>query len=113
ELTEQPQAQEYKPGELAPAICTQAKIWKPDDFQDKTISNTLMELVKQCSNTDEAARRFHVVQTWGDRHMDRGYQHLEGTEKGGWAVIGANAGKGKNGIADNDDANLHATNILS
>lgn len=111
--TEQPQAKEYAPGELAPAISTQAKIWKPDDFQDKTLSTTLMELVKQCSNTDEAARRFHVVQTWGDRHMDRGYQYMEASRDGGWQVVGANAGKGKNGVADADDANLYPTNILS
>lgn len=78
-------AQQYKPGELAPAIITSARVWKPDELkkQDPTLIHTLMELVNRCSVTDEAARRFSILQCWQERHFDRGYQFLENSSNGG------------------------------
>lgn len=107
-------AEEYKPGELAPSIVTDQKVWKPADFESlgkKTFIGTLTDLVNTCATTDEAARRFSVLQTWESRHMDRGYQYLEAQgDKGGWGIAG---GDTKNPIGDADDANLYTTNILS
>jgi hypothetical protein len=106
------QAEEYAPGELAPAIITSAKVWKPADVEkvDKALSSVFIMLSEQCSQADEAARRFSVLQVWEERHMDRGYQYLESAQGGGWGIVGATATKGKNGLAENDDANLYATN---
>jgi hypothetical protein len=108
-------AQEYAPGELAPSIITSAKVWKPKDIEavDPTLINVFITLAESCSQADEAARRFSVLQVWEERHMDRGYQYLEGGQNGGWNIIGADAGKNKNGLAETNDANLYATNILS
>ena len=110
-------AQQYKPGELAPAIITTARIWKPDDIKkvDPTLTGTLTELVNRCSVTDEAARRFSILQCWQERHFDRGYQYLrEDASNGGWSIFGtANVSKHHNSIQDADDANLYPTNIYS
>ena len=110
-------AQEYQPGELAPAIVTSAKVWKPADIEavDKALCQVFITLSEGCSQADEAARRFSVLQVWEERHMDRGYQYLESQPGGGggWQIVGANATKGKNGLAENNDANLYATNIYS
>ncbi len=110
-------AEEYQPGELAPAIVTAAKVWKPADVEkiDKALSSVFITLSEGCSQADEAARRFSVLQVWEERHMDRGYQYLESQVGGGggWQIVGANAGKGRNGLAENNDANLYATNIYS
>ncbi len=108
-------AEEYQPGELAPSIITAAQVWKPADVEkvDKALSNVFTTLAESCSQADEAARRFSVLQVWEERHMDRGYQYLEGGQGGGWEIVGASAGKNKNGLAENNDANLYATNIYS
>ena len=109
-------AQQYKPGELAPAIITSARVWKPDELkkQDPTLIHTLMELVNRCSVTDEAARRFSILQCWQERHFDRGYQFLENSSNGGWSVFGVNSGvKSKNTLAECDDANLYPTNVYA
>jgi hypothetical protein len=115
ETAEVAQAEEYAPGELAPAIITNQKVWKPADVEkvDKALSNVFIMLSEQCSQADEAARRFSVLQVWEERHMDRGYQYLEGAQGGGWQIVGATVSKGKNGLAENDDANLYATNQYS
>jgi uncharacterized protein YecA (UPF0149 family) len=109
------QAQEFAPGELASAIITSKKVWKPDDIKkvDPTLIAVFTTMAEQCSQADEAARRFSVLQVWEERHMDRGYQYLDGGQGGGWEIIGAGVGKNKNGLAANNDANLYATNILS
>src|SRR5882724_10535451 len=110
------QAQEYKPGELAPSIVTQAQKWKPDDLDkvDKTMKSVITSLVEACSAPDEAARCFSVLQTWEARHMDRGYQYLEEDGKGGWKIAGINTtSKSANSLANADDSNLYPTNIFS
>lgn len=108
------QAQEYKPGELAPVIVTTAKVWKPADFTDKTAVAMITDLVEGCSKTDEAARRYSVVDTWEARHIDRGHQYLIDDGKGGWKIAGTDSGNKKNNaIAAADDANLYPTNIFS
>lgn len=113
EQAEVAQAQEYQPGELAPCIVTSQKIWKPEDLKAIGLDGVIKELVKTVSNTDEAARRFQVLQTWEMRHVDRGYQYLEG-DKGGWRIAGTDgAGKNTNSLAAMDDAGLYPTNILS
>lgn len=108
-------SQEYQPGELAPAIVTGQKVWKPDDLkkEDGALIGTLTDLVETCAIADEAARRFSVLQTWEARHFDRGYQHLEEGEKGGWRIAGTNVGKNQNSLKAGDDANLYPTNIYS
>jgi hypothetical protein len=108
-------AQEYAPGELAPAIVTSAKVWKPDDVKkiDPTLIAVFTTLAESCSQADEAARRFSVLQVWEERHMDRGYQYLDAGVGGGWEIIGGSVGKNQNGLAQNNDANLYPTNILS
>lgn len=109
-------AQQYKPGELAAAIITTARIWKPDDIKnvDATITQTLTELVNRCSVTDEAARRFSILQCWQERHFDRGYQYLTDASNGGWSIFGTeNSSKKHNTLKDADDANLYPTNIYS
>src|ERR1017187_1741927 len=82
------QAQEYQSGELAPAIITSARVWKPDDIKrvDATMIGTITDLVNTVSVTDEAARRFSILQCWQERHFDRGYQYLEESGKGGWSI---------------------------
>jgi hypothetical protein len=108
-------AQEYQPGELVPAIITDQKVWKPADLEkiDNTLCSIPITLSESCSQADEAARRFSVLQVWEERHMDRGYQYLEGGQNGGWQIVGASVAKNKNGLAENNDANLYATNISS
>lgn len=109
-------AKEYAPGELTPSIVTSQNVWKPDDVEkvEKGLSSIFTELSEQCSQADEAARRFSVLQVWEERHMDRGYQYLESASGGGWQVVGAQTtGKNQNGLAQNNDANLYATNIAA
>jgi hypothetical protein len=111
-------AEEYEPGELAPSIYTTEMVWKPDDIkkEDPTIIGLLTTLVNTVSTTDEAARRFSVLQCWQERHFDRGYQYLEGSQNGGWNVMGAGNGlttARHNSLSDMDDANLYPTNIYS
>lgn len=109
-----PAAEEYQPGELAPSIVTDAKVWKPTDFKDQTIIPTIKSLFEKCAIADEAARRFNVLETWEIRHFDRQHQYLKAEKgTGAWQVYGADAGAGKNGIAESDDRNLYATNIFS
>jgi len=112
--TETIEAEQYKPGELAPAIITPREMFKPDDLKKLAVGleGTILDLVKSTSLTDEAARRFSVLQTWQNRHMDRGYQYLETDRSGGWTIAGAQ-GNDKNPIAAQDDANLYPTNIFS
>jgi len=101
---------------LPPSIVTQAQKWKPDDLDkvDKTMKSVITSLVEACSATDEAARRFSVLQTWEARHMDRGYQYLEEDGKGGWKIAGINTtSKSANSLANADDSNLYPTNIFS
>ena len=107
------EAEEYAPGELAPVIVTSAKVWKPDELP-KDIVQVITTLAQICSTTDEAARRFSVLQTWEMRHMDRGYQYLEPDQRGGWKIAGVDASaRHRNQLAAADDAGLYATNILS
>jgi len=108
-------AEEYAPGELAPSIITSQKVWKPEDVEkvDKALIGVFTALSEQCSQADEAARRFSVLQVWEERHMDRGYQYLESGTAGGWQIVGGTAGRNQNGLAENNDANLYATNIYS
>lgn len=110
------EAQEYKPGELAPSIITQAQVWKPTDLDkiDNTMKSVITSLVEACSATDEAARRFSVLQTWEARHMDRGYQYLEDDGNGGWKIAATGTGgKTSNALAAGDDSNLYPTNVFS
>lgn len=118
EILEEPieteEAEEYAPGELAETIVTPSKVWKPGDFQDATTVGVITSLVKSVSNADEAARRFQVLQTWEMRHMDRGYQYLDGDGNGGWRISGTNTtARNNNSLAAMDDAGLYPTNILS
>lgn len=108
-------AEEYKPGELAPSIITSAKVWKPDDLKklDPALEALLVSLARECSSTDEAARRFSILQTWQNRHMDRGYQYLEDNGHGGWSIAGTNSTKNANSLSAGDDANLYPTNIMA
>lgn len=106
-----PQAEEYAPGEIVPALVTKSRVWKPDELRDEGILGCIESLLKSCFQTDEAPRRWQVVETWEARMLDRGYQHLEATREGGWSVAGAGGGD-KNGIAEQNDAGLFATNIL-
>lgn len=111
---ETPNAPEYRPGELATSIVTQSKVWKPGDFKDKTFVGVITDLIQACSVTDEAARRFSVLSTWEQRHMDRGYQYLQDNGSGGWKIAGTDTSrKNNNSIAAADDANLYPTNIYS
>ena len=112
--TETIEAEQYKPGELAPAIITPQEVFKPDDLKKLAsgLEETILDLVRSTSLTDEAARRFSVLQTWQNRHMDRGYQYLETDKSGGWTIAGAQ-GNDKNPIAEQDNANLYPTNIFS
>src|SRR5581483_6592737 len=84
--TETIEAEQYKPGELAPAIISPREMLKPDDLKKLAVGleGTILDLVKSTSLTDGAARRFSVLQTWQNRHMDRGYQYLETDRSGGW-----------------------------
>jgi len=108
-------AEEYQPGELAPSIITSETVWKPADIEkvDKALTSVFVTMAECGSQADEAARRFSVLQVWEERHMDRGYQYLEAAQNGGWSIVGASATKNKNGLAENDDANLYATNQYS
>jgi hypothetical protein len=107
------EAQEYAPGELAPVIVTSQKVWKPDDLP-RDIVQVITTLSQICSTTDEAARRFSVLQTWEMRHMDRGYQYLEPDQRGGWKIAGVDSSaRHRNQLAAADDAGLYATNVLS
>lgn len=109
-----PAAEEYQPGELAPSLITDAKVWKPADFKDPTIINVFKGLFEKCAIADEAARRYSVLETWEMRHFDRQHQYLKSERgTGAWQIYGADAGAGKNGIAEADDRNLYATNIFS
>jgi hypothetical protein len=111
---EAPPAQEYQPGELAPSIVTDAKVWKPDDFKDITLINVMKTLYEKCSLTDEAARRFNILETWEARHYDRQHQYLRSDGNGGWKIFGTDGvGKNSNGLETADDHNLYATNIYS
>lgn len=112
-ITDQEEVEEYAPGELAPSIITTQKVWRPDDLKAKDLTGAIEALFKSCSDTDEAARRFSVVQTWQDRHFDRGYQHLDGDGKGGWSIAGSNGSSTRNGVSAMDDAGLYPTNIYS
>ncbi len=109
-----PAAEEYQPGELASCLVTDAKVWKPTDLSQDIIG-TLKSLFENCSIADEAARRYHVLDTWEARHFDRQHQYLD-TDKGngGWTVAGANqSGQNGNSINWQNERNLYATNIYS
>ncbi len=112
-ITDQEEVEEYAPGELAPSIVTTQKVWRPDELKAKDLTGAIEALFKSGSDTDEAARRFSVVQTWQDRHFDRGYQHLDGDGKGGWTIAGASSSSTRNGVSAMDDAGLYPTNIYS
>jgi hypothetical protein len=107
------QAEEYAPGELAPSIVTPSKVWKPADLLKEGMAGVLTDLARTCSNTDEAARRFQVLQTWELRHVDRGYQYLEDDGRGGWKIAGVNNNSRQNFLSAGDDSGLYPTNILS
>lgn len=96
---------------LVPTIYTAEQVWKADDFPDKSYVGTLMSMLRECSRADEAARRFHVLETWEARHMDRQYQYLEDAN-GGWRIAGTESGR-KNSLAAADDAGLYPTNVYS
>ncbi|MFP5230781.1 MAG: hypothetical protein ACLGXA_24455 [Acidobacteriota bacterium] len=106
-------AREYAPGELAPSIVTKSKVWKPADLEKQGMLNVILDLLRNCFSSDEAPRRWQVLETWEARLFDRGYQHLEGTKEGGWRVPAAGGRENHNGIADQDEAGVFATNILS
>lgn len=106
-------AQEYAPGELAPCIVTRSKVWKPADLEKEGMTGVITDLLRSCFTTDEAPRRWQVLENWEARMMDRGFQHLEGTKEGGWRVAAAGGRENSNGIADQDEAGVFATNILS
>jgi hypothetical protein len=111
-----PAAEEYQPGELAPSLVTDAKVWKPADFKDVTIPDVLKSLFEKCAIADEAARRYSVLETWEMRHFDRQHQYLEAEKgTGNWQIYGASQASTASGNALNEanDRNLYATNIFS
>lgn len=109
------QAETYLDGETAPFIVTKNKVWKPEDLkkEDPELISTILGLVKQFTASEDIARRLSVLQVWEARHFDRGYQHLQGGNKGGWQVAGISNNKNDNFIENADDNNLYATNLLS
>ena len=110
-----PAAEEYQPGELAPSLVTDAKVWKPADFTDQTIIAVLKGLFEKCAIADEAARRYQVLETWEMRHFDRQHQYLEAERgTGNWQIYGAQqASTNGNSLNEANDRNLYATNVFS
>lgn len=101
----------YVPGEIAPAIITKSRIWKPGDPDlQPSILGKLTTVFENCGEADQAARRVHVLQCWENRHMDRGYQYLDSDPNGGWKIIAADK---KNPQKESNDANLYPTNVMS
>lgn len=116
--TEAPTPVEYRPGDLAPAIVTPSKVWKPesklqDEVIDESVISCLKSLVETVSEGDQAARRTSVLQTWEERHFDRGYQFLDAATDGGWKIVGADKAAKGNAINDQNDANLYPNNVYS
>ena len=54
----------------------------------------LITLDRIATQTDEAARRMEIEQSWEAWHFDRGYQHLLRGKRGGWVLPGAGTGFG-------------------
>jgi hypothetical protein len=108
------QAIEYQPGELAPVIVTDTKVWQPKDL-DATMKGVITKLFQSLTIADESARRYNVLETWEMRHFDRQHQYLRAEKgTGAWQIYGANStAQNGNGIADADDRNLYATNVFS
>jgi hypothetical protein len=77
-------AQEYKPGELGPAIVTSSTIYKPDDLKklSPTLEGVITGLLDSIGNQDIAPRRLNILQVWEARLFDRGYQYLDGGRDG-------------------------------
>jgi hypothetical protein len=99
---------------LAPSIVTQAQVWKPEDFDDPTLIETIKSIITGYSTSDEAARRFSVLRCWEERIYDNGFQYLEEGQNGGWQIPGANPSNPQsNGIKETNDAGLFPTNIYS
>jgi hypothetical protein len=108
-------AQEYKPGELGPAIVTSSTIYKPDDLKklSPTLEGVITGLLDSIGNQDIAPRRLNILQVWEARLFDRGYQYLDGG-RDGWSMAGSKAeGDKGNPIKRMDDSNLYPTNVMA
>ena len=103
---------DYEQAPIVSVIVTQSKVWKPDDFEDKTVIETIKSLILSYGHSDESARRFDVLNCWEARHFDRGWQYLLEGRDGTWSVAGATNNR-TNGIKDCDEAGLFPTNIYS
>lgn len=72
--------------------------------------SALITLDTIATQTDEAARRMEIEQSWEAWHFDRGYQHLLRGKRGGWILPGAGTGFGTNYGANNNttyDTNVY------
>lgn len=70
----------------------------------------LITLDMIATQTDEAARRMEIEQSWEAWHFDRGYQHLLRGKRGGWILPGAGTGFGSNHGSNNNttyDTNVY------
>jgi hypothetical protein len=111
-LDAQDEAQEYAPGELAPCIVTQAKVWKSDDLKRENLLEPIRGLIKSLPLDGDLARRFNVLETWEARLMDRGHQHLS-AEGEGFRVAGAPGEDKRNSLAELANAGINNTNVFS
>ena len=69
----------------------------------------LITLDQISTQTDEAARRFEIEQSWESWQFDRGYQHLLKGKRGGWILPGQGTGFGtdKNSNSTTYDTNIY------
>lgn len=108
----QDEAQEYAPGELAPCIVTQAKVWKSDDLKREGLLEPLKALIASLPGNNDLARRFAVLETWKARLFDRGHQHNV-SDGEGFRVASAPDSDRRNSLAAMDDAGIVNVNVYS
>jgi hypothetical protein len=112
QIEDAPAAEEYAPGELAPCIVTQARVWKPDDLKREGLLDPLKSLIASLPGVDDLARRFAVLETWEARLFDRGHQHNVADGEG-FKVASAPDSNRRNSIAEMSDAGINNVNIYS
>ena len=72
--------------------------------------SALITLDQISTQTDEAARRFEVEESWESWQFDRGYQHLLRDRRGGWKLPGQGTGYGSG--EKNSNSTGYNTNIF-
>ena len=76
-------ARQFDPGEIAPYWASPY----PDADLTPEEEAALKQICQEYGNTDVAARRWEVSQSWMARLIDRGYQYLFPRRGGGWIYI--------------------------